>query len=49
MKIKQRLILFITLACLIAATGCASTQTNSSGVTIEKKRSGGLLQYIPGF
>lgn len=47
MKFKQLLLLFITLACLVAATGCATTETNSSGVTVDKKRSGGLLQLIP--
>jgi ABC-type glycerol-3-phosphate transport system substrate-binding protein len=47
MKIKKIIVLLITLACLIAASGCASTQTDSSGVTIEKRRSGGLLNFIP--
>ncbi len=47
MKIKQILILFITLACLVAASGCTTTKTDSSGVTVERKRSGGLMQYIP--
>lgn len=48
MKIKPLIALCIALACLIAASGCAST-TTENGVTIERKRSSGLLNLIPFF
>lgn len=48
MKIKQRIALLIALACLIGASGCASTKTRTErGVTIEKKR--GDIPYVPFF
>ncbi len=34
-------------ACLLIATGCASTKTQN-GVTIEKNRSWNPLDYVPG-
>jgi hypothetical protein len=46
MKITRYLALFITLCCLIAASGCASTRTEN-GVTIEKGGSMNPLRYIP--
>lgn len=47
MKKSRLFVLFLLLCALIAASGCASTRTEN-GVTIEKRRSGGI-PFVPFF